>query len=275
MIVINLNVVHGAHPADDVVGHRDHPHLQAAAKLQVRRRVAQEHDVRGIAADVNDKGARNLLQAPRLRHNSGVGLGIDEHMPDQQADRSTVVNEVYPPPLKIVRKSLPQRVVLRRQADRQIRLDHRACISALLQFLGDGEQRQDPVPLVLGLIPHIGDPLAGQRPELTIVFQHLRIYRRPDGIVDQAGRKHKVDRLHGRIAMVNGKQHEEPLLIYLGTSLHRAKCVFATECVKTAGHSANAPLSSATLALCPDSCRTPRYSRPDHCGPGPIDKYRM
>ena len=93
--------------------------------------------------------------------------------------------------------------------------------------------------------------------------------------VNQARRKYKVDRLHGRITMVNGKQHEEPLLIFLGTSLHRAKCVFATECVKTAGHSQNAPLSSATLALCPDSCRTPRCSRPDHCGPGPIDKYRM
>ena len=110
--------------------------------------------------------------------------------------------------------------MLRRQADRQVCLNHRTYVPTLLQLLGNGEQRQDKVSFILGLVTHVGNPLAGQRPELAVVLQHLRIHRRPDGIVNQARRKYKVDCLHGRITMVNGKQHEEPLLIFLGTSLH-------------------------------------------------------
>ncbi|MPN64225.1 hypothetical protein SDC9_211996 [bioreactor metagenome] len=112
MVVLNLDVVQCADPADDIVGHGNDAHLQATAKLHIRPCVAQQQHVGGEAADVNDEGAGSVLQHGGLGHHGGVGLGVDEDLPDHQADRGIVEDELDATPLEVVGESGAQLIVL-------------------------------------------------------------------------------------------------------------------------------------------------------------------
>lgn len=99
VIVFDFDVMQGAHPANDVVGHGDYAHLQASADLHIRPRGTEEEHVGGKASDVDDEGSGAFLQLPGLGHHSGVGLGIDQHLPDDQGDGLSVEGELDAAPL--------------------------------------------------------------------------------------------------------------------------------------------------------------------------------
>ena len=134
MVILDFHVIKGAYPPNDVVRHGDHPHFPAAAELQVRCRIAQQHNIRGKATDVNDEGPWNLLQPARLRHYCGISLRIDHDMADYQANRCAIEDEVNRTTLKVVREPRPQRIVFRGQSYGQIRLHHGADCALTLQF---------------------------------------------------------------------------------------------------------------------------------------------
>ena len=92
-----------------------------------------------------------------------------------------------------------------RQSDGQFRFHHGLQGLPLPQLLGDGKQAQDKEMLVLSLVPHIGDPLTGQRPEGTAEFQHISLHRGLHRIIRQPRGKDKARGLDGGIAMVDCK----------------------------------------------------------------------
>ena len=183
----------------------NHSHLQTAAELHVRYRIAKQHNVCGKASNINNESARDLLQAGCLRYDRCISLRIDQHMPDHEADRCSVKDKVHCAALKILCKPLPQRIMLRGQSYGQIRFHHWAHSIALLQFLRNGKKGQDKISVIFRLVPHIRDAFAGQRPILAAIFQNVRINGWTDRIIGQSGGKHEIDGFDRRVAMINWK----------------------------------------------------------------------
>ena len=121
MVVINLDVVKGADPANNAVCHRDGAHLQTAAELHIRLDAPQQEHIGGKPADIHHKGTGILLDDLGLGNHGGIGLGIDQHLADHQADGAIIKFELHCPSLEILRKTIPQFIVLRGQADGQYR----------------------------------------------------------------------------------------------------------------------------------------------------------
>ena len=207
MVIIDFDAIQRVHAADDIIGHGDHPHLKAAAELEIRLGLPQKEHIGGVAANVDDKGPGSLPQALGPRHHSRIGLGIDHHISDHQADRGAVENEGHPPALKVLGKLLAQLVVLGGKAYRQVRLDDRLSHVRPLHLFGDGKQGEDKEPVILCLVPHIGDTLAGERPELSLKFQHISLHGRLHRIVRQPGGEYEIRGFDGGVAVIDGKQH--------------------------------------------------------------------
>ena len=66
----------------------------------------------------------------------------------------------------------------------------------------------DEEPVITGLIAHEGDALTGKSPELPAPFQYIRLERRFHRVLGKAGCEYEIGSLHGRVTVVNGKQHK-------------------------------------------------------------------
>ena len=66
----------------------------------------------------------------------------------------------------------------------------------------------DEEPVITGLIAHEGDALTGKSPELPAPFQYIRLERRFHRVLGKAGCEYEIGSLHGRVSVVNGKQHK-------------------------------------------------------------------
>ncbi len=146
-----------------------------------------------------------MLDDLGLGDHGGISLGIDQYLADHQAYGGIIKFELHCPSLEILRKTIPQFIVLRGQSDGQLRFHHGLHGLPLPKLLGDGKQAEDKEPLVLGLVPHIGDPLTGQSPEGAAKLQHIGLHRGLHGIIRQSRGKDKARGLDGGIAMVDCK----------------------------------------------------------------------
>ena len=125
VVVINFNVMKSADPADDAVGHGNGSHLQTAAELHIWLDTTQQKHISGEPANIHHKGTGVLLDDLSLGYHSGISLRVDQHLTDHQANGSIVKLKLYCPPLKILRKTIPQLIVFWGQSDGQFRFHHR------------------------------------------------------------------------------------------------------------------------------------------------------
>ena len=91
------------------------------------------------------------------------------------------------------------------QADCQMYLLGTVVVSGIAHFPGNRKERQDEVALVLGLVPAVAQPLAGEGPELPLVLQYLVCHGRTDRMLCQTGHKAVVGSLDVVVTVVNRK----------------------------------------------------------------------
>ena len=72
MFILNLHIMQGADPADDVIVHGNDAGFQTAAELHVRLTAAQEQNIGGVAANVDQKQAQVMLELAFLRRDGSV-----------------------------------------------------------------------------------------------------------------------------------------------------------------------------------------------------------
>ena len=108
-------------------------------------------------------------------------------MTDSQINGLVLVDEAHIPALEVLSEALTQQaVVLRRQTDREVYLLARAQLTGGLHLAGDGEKRQPEPTLVARLVPHVRQPLTGERPEAVRVLEHLIAQRRPHPVLGES-----------------------------------------------------------------------------------------
>ena len=205
MLILDLHVVQGANPADNIIVHSDHAGLQTAAELHIRLTLAQKQHICGIASDIHQEQTQVVLQLTLLGCNSSEGLRVDKHITDHNGDWLVVIDELNGlVALEVVPELiLQQAVMLRGQANCQIDLFCRRQRTCIGQLLGNGKQRQNEEAFVPGLVPAVRKPLAGQSPELSVVLQNLICHRRPHGVLCQTGDEVEVDALASMVTVVN------------------------------------------------------------------------
>ena len=93
MFILDLHIMQGADPADDVIVHGNDAGFQTAAELHVRLAAAQEQNIGGVAANVNQKQAQVVLELAFLRRDGSKCLRIHKDIPNQNGHRLVVVAE--------------------------------------------------------------------------------------------------------------------------------------------------------------------------------------
>ena len=94
-------------------------------------------------------------------------------------------------------------VVLRGQTHSQVDLLHTGQTARVNHLLGNGEQREDEVALIPGLVALVRLTLARERPVAAAVLQNLISHGGTDGVPGQTGDEVVVDGFDGRISVVN------------------------------------------------------------------------
>ena len=211
MLILDLHIVEGTDPADNVIVHGDHAHFQTAAELHVRLSAAQEQDIGGISANVHQKYPQMMIHLCLPGSDGGKGLGIHMDIPDHDGKGLVVVDEVDGlGSLEILGKLVPEdAVMLRGQAHCEIYLRSGIVGPGVEQLPGDGEQGQNEVALILRLIPAVAQPLTGQSPEAAVVLKHLLCHRRPDRMLGQTGHKAVMRCLDVVVSMIDCNNHDD------------------------------------------------------------------
>ena len=205
MLILDTHIVEGAHTADNVIVHGNDTHLQAAAELHVGLAVTQKQHISGIAADVNQEYPEVMVELALLRCDGCVRLGIDEDITDHDGERLVVVNKADGlRALEILGKLFTQdAVMLRRQADCQMNTLNATVHTGPDHLLGHGEQGQNKVAFIPGLVPLVAQSLAGQRLEGSVIFQHLICHRRPNGMLCKASHEAEVGGFDVVVSMID------------------------------------------------------------------------
>jgi len=73
-----------------------------------------------------------------------------------------------------------------------------------LQLPGDGEQGQNEIAVVLGLVPHVGQAASGERPKFASILQNFFGHGRPHRVLGQAGDEGEPGCFYGVVAVVDG-----------------------------------------------------------------------
>ena len=104
-------------------------------------------------------------------------------MVEHQAEGLIVVGEAHRLlPAEILRETvLEHSIMLWRQSDGEIDIQCGSNLFASLQFLRYGKQRQQIETVVLGLVPHNGQPLANERPVPALIPDDVRCHGRFGG----------------------------------------------------------------------------------------------
>ena len=211
MVVLDLHIVESADPADNVIVHGDHAHLQTAAELHVRLSAAQEQDICGISTNVHQKHAKVMVHLCLPGSDSGKCLGIHIDIPDHDGEGLVIVDEVDGlGSLEILGKLVPEdAVMLRGQADCEVYLRSGIVGPGVEQLPGDGKQGQDEVALILRLVSAVAQPLTGQGPEAAVVLKHLLCHRRPDRMLSQTSHKAVMSCLDVVVTMIDCNNHDD------------------------------------------------------------------
>ena len=158
---------------DDLVVEHDGSIFQRAAGRQIAPSLFDADVVHSVAPNVNHQrqgyGGEGLEHGGRRR----IGLGIAGHIVDADGIGLAAIGEAdHAPSGEILDEFFVLRsVVRRRQTHRQLHPHDAGDIGAVgLNLVGDPKQGKDKEPVILRLIPAVGDALVGN---LIVILQHI------------------------------------------------------------------------------------------------------
>ena len=198
---------HAHHAADlfaDLIDAADHAQLQAAAGGGVGNAVVQPHQIHRPAPDVRHDDGR-FVQQTALGQHGCIALGEQFYITDghrvlisliAEQDRSAVPQQVLPELLFIPAKAGEGETGSQQDCGRPLRV-------SILQFFGDGCQRQQVVVHGLGLVFLKGLASTAYHIVPALIFQNILLGVRLMLICNQAGGKRKVGRFHSGIPMIH------------------------------------------------------------------------
>ena len=205
MFILDLHIMQGADPADDVIVHGNDTGFQTAAELHVGLAAAQEQNIGGVAANVDQKQAQMMLELAFLRCDGSKCLRIYKDIPNQNGHRLVIVRELdgltaFEVGPELV---LQNAVVFRGQTYRQLNFLRCGQRTGIGKLFCDSKQGENEETFIPGLIPAIWKTLAGKGPVFSLILQNFICHRRADGVPCQTGYKIVVDGLDGVIAVVD------------------------------------------------------------------------
>lgn len=93
MFILDLHIMQVADSADDVIVRGNDAGFQTAAELHVVLTAAQEQNIGGVAANVDQEQAQVVLELAFLRCDGSKCLRIHKDIPNQNGHRLVVVAE--------------------------------------------------------------------------------------------------------------------------------------------------------------------------------------
>ena len=205
MFIVDGHIVKSVYLTDDFVIHRDNTGLQTATVLEVELTVLQKKNIGCIAANIHDEDTRRIHNQRTLRNYRSICLREDHNSFNYNTIRLFFVDKLdYAVSLEVLCELILQdTIVLRGKTDSKLNLLERICTSCSFHFLGDGNQTQNEVAFIRGLIASIIKTLSAESPVFATVLKNFIRQRWFHRMLGKAGDERMVFGFYCIVTMIN------------------------------------------------------------------------